>query len=178
MENLSPIQNIPQHEPQKSKTMRIAVSAIILIVLIAAVAYSYSRSSFVMARTTVPIGTTQDVPNMHGDTSSTSTQKYKDGTYTAVGNYNSPAGLEHITVTLRIQKDTVISSTVVSGELNKENNESPQTRVYQGLFIIGYKSHVVGKDISTIHLNAVSGSSLTPKGFNDALVKIEAQANV
>ena len=43
-------------------------------------------------------------------------------------------------------------------------------------FIDGYKSLVVGKDISSISLNRVSGSSLTSQGFNSAIQKIKSQA--
>jgi hypothetical protein len=39
-----------------------------------------------------------------------------------------------------------------------------------------YKQYVVGKKIDEVQLTKVSGSSLTPQGFNDALAKIKAEA--
>ncbi|KXK09170.1 MAG: hypothetical protein UZ21_OP11001000228 [Microgenomates bacterium OLB22] len=46
----------------------------------------------------------------------------------------------------------------------------------QGLFAEGYKTQVVGKSIDELKLDVVNGSSLTPKGFEDALQKIKTEA--
>jgi len=100
----------------------------------------------------------------------TGTPKYKDGTYTAQGTYQSPAGTEGITVSLTLKNDIVTDATVTPGA------NDPMSQRYQGKFISGYKAQVIGKDISTIHLDKVSGSSLTPGGFDQALASIETQA--
>ncbi len=105
-----------------------------------------------------------------GTTATVGTSTYKDGTYTATGSYNSPGGLETVDVTLTLSGDVVTSANVVSGA------RDPESRRYQSAFISGYKQYVVGKKISSINLGTVSGSSLTPKGFNDAVTKIETQA--
>ena len=96
--------------------------------------------------------------------------KYKDGTYTATGTYAVPEGSEQITVTLTVTNDIVVESSVVN-----DANEG-DSRKYQSRFANSYKVQVVGKDIDDIRLSRVSGSSLTPNGFNAALAKIKTQA--
>ena len=95
---------------------------------------------------------------------------YADGTYTALGEYTSPAGPEHITVTLTL-KDGVI--TEVS---STEESENPKSQYMQKQFAEGVSTAVTGKSIDSLDLAVVNGSSLTPKGFMDALEKIKAEA--
>ncbi len=95
---------------------------------------------------------------------------YKDGTYTADGSYRSPGGTEGVGVTLTLKNDVITKVTVVS----KAND--PMSTRYQGMFIAGISDVVVGKKINEIKVSKISGSSLTAGGFNDAVVKIEAQA--
>ena len=96
--------------------------------------------------------------------------KYTDGTYTASGEYTSPAGAEQVTVTLTV-KDNVV--TEVS---STESAENPKSQYFQKQFAEGVASAVVGKPIGSIALTVVNGSSLTPKGFMDALEKIKEEA--
>jgi hypothetical protein len=49
---------------------------------------------------------------------------------------------------------------------------------YHNMFISGYQQYVVGKNIASVYLTKVSGSSLTPSGFDDALTQIKSQAKV
>ncbi|MDQ3008787.1 MAG: FMN-binding protein [bacterium] len=98
--------------------------------------------------------------------------EYRDGTYEVEGNYTSPGGPESIKVELTLQDGIVIDSAVVSLA------ERPQSVNFQGIFVENYKEFVVGKSIDEIELTTVSGSSLTPKGFNDAVERIKAQAQV
>lgn len=95
---------------------------------------------------------------------------YKDGTYSATGSYVSPGGNERIAVTLTLEND------IVSDVSATPQAASPTSRDYQSLFVKGYQTQVVGKDIDTLNLSRVSGSSLTSKGFNDALAQIRRQA--
>ncbi len=95
---------------------------------------------------------------------------YKDGTYSAVGTYTAPSGQESIGVSVTLAGD-VVKDVTVTGNATKEDSKK-----YQAKFISGYKALVVGKKISDVSLSKVSGSSLTPNGFNDAIAKIEAQA--
>jgi len=95
---------------------------------------------------------------------------YTNGTYTATGSYMSPGGEDQISVTLTLANDiiTSISVTPAAGDRTSQR--------YQNAFISGYKQYVIGQNIANVNLTRVSGSSLTPIGFNDAISQIEAQA--
>jgi hypothetical protein len=97
---------------------------------------------------------------------------YKDGTYSADATYQSPAGQEdvHVTVTL---KNNIVTDSSFSG-----TPRSPRSQMMMDAFGQHYQSLVIGKKIDEIHLTQVSGSSLTPIGFNNALTKIEAEAKM
>lgn len=104
----------------------------------------------------------------------TSTQnnssEYKDGEYSADGSYTSPGGRESVSIVV-VLKDNIIETVEFTGKAN--NSTSKQ---YQSFFVSGYESKVVGKKIDDVNLDKVSGSSLTGKGFMDALNKIKSEA--
>lgn len=100
----------------------------------------------------------------------TSSTTYKDGSYTATGSYESPDGDEQITVSITLHNGVITDTSATAGA------HDPDGAAYQAQFISGYKSLVVGKNISSVSLSRVSGSSLTPQGFNDAISQIENQA--
>jgi uncharacterized protein with FMN-binding domain len=95
---------------------------------------------------------------------------YKDGTYTAVGTYTDPGGQDSIRLQVTLAKNIITDAVVtpLAGD--------GTCRSYQDLFIGGFKSKVVGKPISSVHLSYVAGSSLTSGGFNTALAKIASDA--
>jgi len=95
---------------------------------------------------------------------------YKDGEYKQEGDYTSPGGAEQIDVDLTIKNNMIIDAVVTS------KAENPKSKFMQGVFVQNFKPYVIGKNIADLKLMKVSGSSLTPKGFNDALEKIKAQA--
>lgn len=95
---------------------------------------------------------------------------YVDGVYTASGNYQSPAQLEEVEVTLTVTDGVVTDAKFVGLATH------PTSKTLQGKFSEGFKEEVVGKKIDDISLTVVNGSSLTPKGFMDALSKIKTQA--
>jgi hypothetical protein len=95
---------------------------------------------------------------------------YKDGEYSAVGNYVSPGGPEEVNVSLMLKENVITDVTFES------KAERPISVKFQGIFGADYKQYVVGKNIDDVELTKVSGSSLTPQGFNDALAKIKAEA--
>jgi uncharacterized protein with FMN-binding domain len=97
---------------------------------------------------------------------------YKDGTYSATGSYNSPAGAEELPVTVTLKKDIVTDAQV------KVVATNPKSKYMQEQFGSGFKQYVVGKKLNEINVGKVSGSSLTGMGFNDAITKIKAQAAV
>lgn len=95
---------------------------------------------------------------------------YKDGTYSATGSYMSPGGKDLLGVTITLADDVITSVTVTNGAGDHTSDR------YQEKFISGYKQYVVGKNIADVKLTKVSGASLTPIGFNDALSQIKSKA--
>lgn len=100
----------------------------------------------------------------------TNRKKYIDGTYSSTGTYTSPAGSEEIFITLVIKDDT-ISGATFEGKATHPTSIKLQTQ-----FGEGFSQAVVGKSIDSLALTVVNGSSLTPKGFMDALTKIKTQS--
>jgi uncharacterized protein with FMN-binding domain len=98
------------------------------------------------------------------------TSAYADGEYTATGVYSSPAGPEELEVKVVLAGGTITSTTVVGKATN------PASQRLQNAFIESVNAEVVGKSIDEVNLGVVSGASLTPKGFNDAIAKIKVQA--
>jgi len=95
---------------------------------------------------------------------------YKDGIYEQLGAYMSPAGQEEIDVKLTLKNGIVIESVVTP------KATAPISKAKQNAFAEGYKTSVVGKNINELQLGKIAGSSLTPKGFNDAVEKIKTLA--
>ncbi|MCW1907929.1 MAG: hypothetical protein KIH63_001140 [Candidatus Saccharibacteria bacterium] len=98
------------------------------------------------------------------------TTKYKNGTYTATGSYSTPESTETISISLTVENDVVTATSAQNTAKDRESKE------YQADFISGYKAQVIGKALASLNLGNVSGSSLTPIGFNNAVAKIRTQA--
>ncbi|MEI6042458.1 MAG: hypothetical protein WCQ00_02740 [bacterium] len=118
-------------------------------------------SNTIPAVVTTQVGTTKK---------GVSTNNYKNGTYTADGTYGTPDGDVTIRVSLTIANNIITDSNVTS-----VSGDRTSVR-YQEKFISGYKQYVIGKNIADLKLSKVSGSSLTPEGFNKALSSIKTQA--
>jgi len=148
----------------------IAVAA--LVIIGGAIWYLKNTGTAVVADATQEqVTNTTATDTTSGDASgSTSTSPYKDGTYTAMSTYQTPETTEPLTVTLTLKDGVVTDATVVG------DPQVPETRRYQGIFIANYKQYVIGKNIGTLSLSQVSGSSLTSSGFNAAVAQIKAQA--
>lgn len=98
---------------------------------------------------------------------------YNNGTYTASGLYMSPAGEEGVDVEVVLENGTI---TGVSVTPRAEDDTSIKL---QTLFAQGIPSVVVGKKIEEVdRIAAVNGSSLTGKGFMDALEAIKDEASL
>ncbi|MSU45188.1 MAG: hypothetical protein EXS47_00970 [Candidatus Zambryskibacteria bacterium] len=97
---------------------------------------------------------------------------YRDGTHTSNGSYFSPGGEEQIEVSITL-KDDVVSDVSVTPLSTR-----PISIKMQGIFTANYKPLVIGKSINDVVLDKVSGSSLTPKGWNDAVAKIKISAKL
>ncbi|HVF69922.1 MAG TPA: hypothetical protein VNA13_05150, partial [Xanthomonadales bacterium] len=91
--------------------------------------------------------------------------------YSATGDYMSPGGSENLGVKITL-KDGIITDADVQSRATR-----PTTVKFQGIFVSNYRPMVVGKNIDDAELTTVSGSSLSPKGFNEALVEIKEQAS-
>lgn len=141
--------------------------AVLVIALIAFGGYSYmNKGESVETPVVNSVETTPEAPAV----TTTTTSMYKDGTYSALGNYNSPAGAEQIDVSVVLKND-VITEVMVKPLATVDASKN-----WQGKFIAGLRAEVVGKKLSEVNLTKVSGSSLTPKGWNDAVAKIQVSA--
>ncbi|MGB3909167.1 MAG: hypothetical protein WBL06_01690 [Pseudolysinimonas sp.] len=96
--------------------------------------------------------------------------EYADGTYTAEGDYVSPAGPSKVSVEITLAGDIVTGVTVTP-----ESTDST-ARGFQTQFADGIGAVVEGEDIDTLAVSRVGGSSLTSGGFKDAIEKIKAEA--
>ena len=103
-------------------------------------------------------------------TSSSAASGYKDGTYSADGNYVSPNGTETVGVELTVSGGTV------SGVNITQHPSNPNTRKFQGEFAGGIAAQIVGKSLDELNVSKVAGSSLTSGGFNQAVEKIKSEA--
>jgi hypothetical protein len=113
-------------------------------------------------------------PNAGGgdgvDSGADTSAEYTDGTYEVQGDYVSPAGPSHVIVELTIADDIVTDVTVTPLATDTTSLG------FQTQFADGIAAVVVGKDIDTLAVSRVGGSSLTSGGFNDALAQIKAEA--
>ena len=153
-------------EEKKSHPLMI-VGIIVLVLAVAGYGlFKYIRKDTTQVQTETPTetGTTPDQ-------SSEATSLYHDGVYSSNGVYTSPGGQEQIVVKLTLEGGAIKDINVTSLATRPESKKNQQK------FISGYKTLVVGKNIDDVVLDKVSGSSLTPKGFNDAIEKIKIQAS-
>jgi uncharacterized protein with FMN-binding domain len=162
-------------EPQvkSNKSVGIIIGVIVVLAVIIATVMFGKKSPEVAPATDQtsslpPADTTSKIPPT--DTTKHSTSVYKDGTYSATGSYMSPGGPDKVGVTLTLKNDIItdLTFTPMPGDQKSED--------FQNWFASGIKAFAVGKNISTLNVGKVSGSSLTGKGFNDALAQIKAQA--
>jgi uncharacterized protein with FMN-binding domain len=160
-----------QATPQtKKNNMKPLLAIIGLLVIVGAGAIAYQSTNNQNAANQMQ--TTPAVTNEQQTAEPTAAQQaaYKNGTYTAVGNYTSPGGQEELDVTVTLTDGVITDSTV------EPKATRPISKTRQEDFAANYKTFVVGKSIDEVQLSKVSGSSLSPKGFNDALEKIKAEA--
>lgn len=155
--------------------------ALALIIVIAVGAYLLSGSDVEDTRMAADNGTVMEAEDakMENDSmeadeaamdAETADASYTDGIYEATGNYRSPAGEEEIEISIELEDGMVIAATF------EGKTEHPTSAKLQGMFSEGFEAEVVGKSLDEISLTVVNGSSLTPKGFMDALEKIKADA--
>lgn len=162
------------------KGLIIAVVAVIVILAIAGGGFLFLNSNKQNSATEMTAGENTENADMTATSpaptddasasASGSTGEFRDGTYEAVGTYSYHAGTESISVSITL-KDGKVEDVVVKG-----NAKAPTSKMMQEDFIANFKTLVVGKDITEVKLGKVSGSSLTPIGFNAAVEDIKTQA--
>lgn len=152
-------------EPKNNLVLPIGI----IIIVLGLIAGGYF---FTKPNSQVPVVTTDmtATPTMSSSGTATQVSSYRDGRYSATGRYNSPGGEQTLTVSLTVKGGLITDSSVTGSATRGDSAE------YQVMFIDNYKSQVTGRSIDSLFLTKVSGSSLTPQGFNDALVKIKAEA--
>ena len=96
---------------------------------------------------------------------------YKDGTYNANANFQTPDGIDGITVKL------TISNNVITNVSADTSATSCVSRQYDDAFPSNIKMKVVGKNVNDVQLDRTAGASLTSDGFNKALDEIRQNAN-
>ncbi len=168
--NTTPSQSSGQGKSGMNLFIPIAIVGLIVIVLVGIFAFQGQQKESPSV-----VKETEQTPTNAGNSTETPTivsqaTDYKDGTYKAIGNYTSPGGAEQIDVSVTIKDDIIENAEV------KSIAQRPNTIKFQGIFVANYEPFVVGKNIDEVKLDKVSASSLAPKGFNDALEKIKAEA--
>ncbi len=162
-------------EDNNGRGKQIAISAGIVVVIaltiIGVVAFSNKKSDTTASTTSTNQAATSTASDSTTTATTATTGSFKAGTYEATGSYTNPGGSSDINISVTIDGTGTITATeATEGTSNRESQE------YQQKFISGYKSQVVGKKITDVQLSRVSGSSLTSKGFNDAIAQIEKKA--
>lgn len=157
-------------EPKKSNSVYIGTAVALIIAVSAYGFYKYTKKEdATIEPVVITPPTAEPTPT---PTPPIVTYMYKDGDYTAVGNYNSPGGAETVGVKITL-KDDVVTAVIVTPKSARPISLKMQQTVAANVGAL-----VVGKKLDEVVLDKVSGSSLTPKGFNDAIVKIKTQARV
>lgn len=159
-----------QNQKSKNNMIIIAVAIIAIVVLVAGGGYMLMKNN----AKSEPVITEQVVENdgVNNASENTTDSNFEDGTFEAIGTYTSPGGTETIQVSL-VLNDGVVTEASVTPQATRPNSVK-----FQELFKNNFESEVVGKNIDEISLDKVGGSSLTPKGFMDALEDIKSQASV
>jgi uncharacterized protein with FMN-binding domain len=93
---------------------------------------------------------------------------YRDGVYSDTGWYGGLPSSIAVTVTLVAGVITTVRVT--------PHATVPQSLYLQRRFAAAVPAVVVGRRIDEVNVGRLAGSSGTPRGFNDALRKIRAQA--
>jgi hypothetical protein len=159
--------NLPAHKKMLSAAA--AVSVMLITAACGSSEGSDGGSSTPAASSAAP---TSDAPSSDPATPDVGAEEagYADGDYSAEGSYSNPGGESTVKVALTIS-DGTISKVDVTPEAT--NGTSKQ---YQTQFAGGIADQVVGKSLDDIDVSKVAGSSLTSKGFNDAIDQIKAEA--
>lgn len=162
------------------------LSASFLAMMLMVVIGACSAPETVTPTPTTPPTSTTTVPATNSETTSPTTQATSeskpaeainttavlaDGSYTTKGSYRSPAQTEDVEFTFTIKGGLVEDVVLV------KESSIPMSEKYQDMFMEGIKKEIIGKKLSEIGtFDRVNGSSLTPKGFNQAMTELKQKA--
>lgn len=119
--------------------------------------------------------TNEDDDQMEEVQSEPTTNTGASGTFSASGEYLTPARTEHdVAVSLTLTNDIV---TDVSVKFDGNSEPGQYSNANQGRFDAAYKELVIGKRLDEISLSRVGGASLTSRAFNEAVAQIRDQAS-
>ena len=155
--------------PKKQKISPAIISIIVISLLVIAGGAVYALNNNTQTASE-PETTQTEQPAETQTPTANNDSAFADGSYTATGNYSTPGGGESITITATLTGGVV---TNITAEGSATRGDSAQ---YQAKFLSGYKTLVVGKEVESVSLSRVSGSSLTSNGFNRALETIKNDA--
>lgn len=150
----------------------------LVVTLLAGGAFMYTKSSADTASAPIAVSQTGASPVEVQPLAITTipaanTSAYKDGTYTATGNYAVPEGkTESLTVSVTVSNGVIVDSTATGSSRDHDSRRFTQQ------FVSGYKALVTGKSLDAVKLKTVSGSSLTSSGWNAAIESIKQEAAV
>lgn len=167
----TPTQSTEQKSTNTSKPF--ALSALILLPLILIGYFVFGKKAPETTdapKTDTPVNPNEAVDTTDATNTPATVASYKDGTYTARGAYASPAGPEEYPVSITLKNGVITAVKITASSQNEVSTK------FQTEFAKNVQTVVIGKSINDVKLDKVSGSSLTPKGFNDAVEKIKAQA--
>lgn len=150
---------------QEKNSSKIIWFVVILIIAVA----GYGMYKY-MKRDTVAGMTSEENKNPNLPVNEIPTYTYKDGVYTATGDYISPGGAETIDVEITLKDDVIVDAKM------EPNATRPNSVKMQGIFQANFAPLVIGRRIDDLVLDKVSGSSLTPKGFMEAVEEIKVAA--
>jgi len=147
-------------EPKKNSL----VPGVLIVAFIAVAVIYYGLNK--------PNGSMKKTTSETTDTSSAAAMmaSYKNGEYSMVGDYVSPGGDEQIGVKVTLENGVITAAEVTPMA------ERPNSVKFQGIFAKNFAPLIIGKNINEVKIDKVSGSSLSPKGFKDAIEKIKAEA--
>lgn len=161
---------------QETKSPNKAVVALIVVALLASVAagslyvYNSHNEASSLVQSTSSAANPTAASSEQTTPAATTTPSYANGIYTATGSYSTPESSESIDLTV-----TIVDSTITAVSVQNSGNVR-ESRDYQQRFMHNCTNLVVGKNIDSVSLSRVAGSSLTSDGFNTALDQIKADA--
>ena len=149
-------------ENNSKKNYTLPIGGVLLLAVATISVYIYQKSA--------PPASEETIQNTPTPAVQAKTPKYENGTYSANGEYISPGGPRDVSLTVTLT-DGVVTDSLFEGHAT-----DPTSMRFQGEFTDNYQPLIIGKNIDEIALTKVSGSSLTSKGFTDALEKIKLEA--